>query len=153
MPDINKVGHVVLKVRDLEKSAEWYSSVLGMEIMTRAKDFPMVFLSFGKQHHDIALMKAPEGAEMGGLGLAHVAMQINGGEEKLRQLYGRLLNAGVHINHLWEHSVSRSVYFSDPDGIELEIFCERMGPEEGMEVMRGSDGGADDIELEPIFES
>ncbi|HIB13376.1 MAG TPA: glyoxalase [Dehalococcoidia bacterium] len=153
MVDINKVGHVVLKVRDLEKSAEWYSRVLGMEIMTRAKDFPMIFLSFGNQHHDIALMKAPDGAEMGGLGLAHVAMQINGGEEKLRQLYGRLLSAGVSINHVWEHSVSRSVYFLDPDGIELEIFCETMGLEQGMEVMRGSDGGAEDIELEPIFES
>ncbi len=153
MPDINKIGHVVLKVSDLEKSAEWYSNVLGMEVMTRAVDFPMIFLSFGTQHHDIALMQAREGASEGGIGLAHVAMQIDGGEEELRRLYGRLIEAGAHIDHVWEHSLSKSVYFSDPDGIELEIFCEKMNLEEGLQVMRGSDGGAEDIVLEPIFSS
>ncbi len=153
MPRINKVCHVVLKVRDVEKSADWYSKVLGMEIIVQAVDFPMIFLSFGEQHHDIALMQAEEGAESGGIGLAHVAMQIDGGEDGLRQLYGRLLEAGAKINHVWGHAISKSIYFFDPDGIELEIFCETHGLEEGKEVFRASDGGAWDIELEPIHSS
>ena len=154
MPEINKIGHVVLKVSDLEKSAEWYSRILGMEIINRAADFPMVFLTFGKQHHDIALMQAQEGAQLGGIGLAHVAMQLNGGEEELREVYGRLLEADAKMNHVWGHSVTKSLYFFDPDGNELEIFIETTHTlEEGKEVIRASDGGAWDIELEPIFPS
>ena len=153
MAQINKVGHVVLKVKDPDASAEWYRKALGMEIMTRSEEYHIVFLSFGTQHHDIALMKAPDGAQLGGIGIAHVAMQISGGVAELQQLYGRLVEAGARINHVWEHSVSKSIYFFDPDGIELEIFCEKMSPEEGREVMRQSDGGADPLELEPTFAS
>ena len=53
-------------------------------------------------------------------------MQIEGGEEELKVLYGRLLNAGARIDHTTDHGLTRSVYFFDPDGNRLEIFCEMM---------------------------
>jgi catechol-2,3-dioxygenase len=135
MAKINKVGHVVLNVKDVEASVQFYTKALGMQVM-RLREGNAAFLSFGTQHHDIALFKAPEGAEMGALGLNHIALQIDGGETELRQLYGRLIQHGAKIDHTTDHGLTHSVYFFDPDGNRLEIFCEMMTPETGMEYMR-----------------
>jgi catechol 2,3-dioxygenase len=135
MARINKVGHVVLNVKDVETSVQFYTEALGMEVM-RLREGNAAFLSFGTQHHDIALFKAPEGAEMGTLGLNHIALQINGGETELRQLYGRLIQHGAKIDHTTDHGLTHSVYFFDPDGNRLEIFCEMMDPASGMQHMR-----------------
>jgi catechol 2,3-dioxygenase len=135
MARINKVGHVVLNVKDVDASVKFYTEALGMEVM-RLREGNAAFLSFGTQHHDIALFKAPESAEMGKLGLNHIALQIEGGETELRQLYGRLMQHGAKIDHTTDHGMTHSVYFFDPDGNRLEIFCEMMDPESGMKHMR-----------------
>jgi catechol-2,3-dioxygenase len=135
MAKIKKVGHVVLGVRDPQRSIKFYTEALGMEVM-RLRDGNAAFLSFGTQHHDIALFKAPEGAEMGTLGLNHIAFQIEGGEMELRQLYGRLVQHGARVDHTTDHGMTHSVYFFDPDGNRLEIFCEMMDPEVGRQYMR-----------------
>ena len=150
MPRVNKVGHVVLNVKDVDESIKFYTEALGMELMAHNTERHMAFLSFGSQHHDIAVFKAPVGAEQGVLGLNHIAMQIEGGEEELRQLYGRLLNAGATIDHLTDHTMTHSVYFFDPDGNRLEIFCETMEMEDSIQYMRESGGTAKPMELEPI---
>ena len=82
MAKINKVGHVVLNVSDLDTSIAFYTAALGMEIMAHNTERHMVFLSFGTQHHDIALCQAPAGADRGILGINHIAMQIEGGAEE-----------------------------------------------------------------------
>ena len=125
MPRINKVGHVVLNVKDVETSVKFYTEALGMEVM-RLRENSAAFLSFGTQHHDIALFKAPEGAEMGSLGLNHIAFQIEGGETELRQLYGRLVQHGAKVDYTTDHGMTHSVYFFDPDGNRLEIFSQEM---------------------------
>jgi catechol-2,3-dioxygenase len=135
MARINKVGHVVLNVKDVEASVTFYTEALGMEVM-RLRDGNAAFLSFGTQHHDIALFKAPEGAEKGTLGLNHIALQIDGGETELRQLYGQLVQHGARIDRTTDHGMTHSVYFFDPDGNRLEIFCEMMDSEAGRKHMR-----------------
>jgi catechol-2,3-dioxygenase len=135
MARINKVGHVVLNVKDVEASVAFYTEALGMEVM-RLRDGNAAFLSFGTQHHDIALFKAPEGAEQGTLGLNHIALQVDGSETELRQLYGRLVQYGARIDRTTDHGMTHSVYFFDPDGNRLEIFCEMMDPEAGRKHMR-----------------
>jgi catechol-2,3-dioxygenase len=135
MARINKVGHVVLSVKDVEASARFYTEALGMEVM-RLREGNAAFLSFGAQHHDIALFKAPEGAEMGTLGLNHIAFQIQGGETELRQLYGRLVHQGAKVDFTTDHGMTHSVYFFDPDGNRLEIFSEVMDHEAGRKYMR-----------------
>jgi catechol-2,3-dioxygenase len=135
MARINKVGHVVLNAKDVEASVKFYTEALGMEVM-RLREGNAAFLSFGTQHHDIALFKAPEGAEMGKLGLNHIAFQIEGGETELRQLYGRLVQHGAKVDYTTDHGMTHSVYFFDPDGNRLEIFAEVMDPEAGREYMR-----------------
>jgi catechol-2,3-dioxygenase len=150
MARVNKVGHVVLNVRDLDTSVKFYTEALGMEVMAQNQERHMAFLSFGTQHHDIALFQAPEGAERGELGLNHIAMQIEGGEAELGQVYGRVVNAGARIDRTTDHGLTRSVYFFDPDGNRLEVFCEMMQPEEGLKFMRESRGMARPLEIQPV---
>ena len=150
MPKINKVGHVVLNVKDVDASIKFYTEALGMELMTHNTERQMAFLSFGSQHHDIAVCKASVGSEQGGLGLNHIAMQIEGGLEELRHLYTRLLNAGAEIQRTTEHSTTLSVYFSDPDGNRLEIFAEKWDAEEAREVLRNGGGHNEPLALEPV---
>ena len=123
-----------------------------MEVMRYDEESQMAFLSFGTQHHDIALFPLAQGVERSERGLNHIAMQIDGGEEELRKLYGRLLTEGTRIDSLIDHGETLSVYFFDPDGNGLEIFCETMTPEEAMEHIRGADV-TKPVELEPISTS
>ena len=148
MVKINKVGHVVLAVKDPEASAKWYADVLGMDIMYYNEKGKMAFLSFGTQHHDIAVVKAPEDAILGSPGISHTAMQIEGGLDELTQLYQRMKDRGVEIDFTTDHGLSKSVYFFDPDGNRLEIYCETMTTEEGIDFMRAGRAGRDPLELE-----
>lgn len=140
MTKVNKVGHVVLSVRDPEQSAKFYADALGMEIVSSNTERRSAFLSFGTQHHDIALFAAPEGAEKGNLGLNHIALQIEGGVDELQELHQKLVDMGVKIDRLSEHGITTSVYFFDPDENRIEIFCEMMDTKEGLEYMRQRDG-------------
>ena len=148
MARINKIGHVVLNVRDAEASVKFYTEALGMEVMTHNPERGMAFLSFGTQHHDIAVFQVPEGAERGQLGLNHIAMQIEGGLKELRELHQRLSEHGARIDQLVDHGVTSSVYFLDPDGNRLEIFCEMLEMEEARRQMRKGAGGAQPLVLE-----
>ena len=126
MIQVNKVGHVVLNSRDVETSVKFYTEALGMEVVSFRSERPSAFLSFGTQHHDIALFQASEGAEQGQLGLNHIALQIEGGVQELKALHQRLLDIGVQVDRISDHGITQSVYFFDPDGNRLEIFCEMM---------------------------
>ena len=148
MVKINKVGHVVLAVKDPEASAKWYSDILGMDIMYYNEKGKMAFLSFGTQHHDIAVVKAPEDATLGSPGISHTALQIEGGLDELKELYQRMKGKGVEIDFTTDHGLSKSVYFFDPDGNRLEVFCETMTTEEGIDYMRAGKAGRDPLELE-----
>jgi catechol 2,3-dioxygenase len=126
MAKINKVGHVVLGCRDPQASIKFYTETLGMELVNFNQELQMVFFSFGDQHHDIAVIKVPDDQPVGSSGLSHTALQIEGGEAELRELYQRLKSHGVKVEFAAEHFLTKSVYFFDPDGNRLEIFCEAM---------------------------
>jgi catechol 2,3-dioxygenase len=149
MARINKVGHVVLAVRNPEASAKFYVEALGMELMRFMPEFQMAFLSFGTRDHDIALIKAPEDAPLGSQGLSHTALEIEGGEEELRQLYRRLLDYGARVEFTADHGLSKSLYFFDPDGNRLELFFPTMESDQAMDFMRHGRAGLDPYELTP----
>ena len=79
-------------------------------------------------------------------GLAHTALEIDGGQEQLQELYEKLKRYGATVEFTADHILTRSVHFFDPDGNRLEIppppppppFCEMMDPEAGREHMRQS---------------
>jgi catechol 2,3-dioxygenase len=149
MARINKVGHVVLAVRNPEASAKFYVEALGMELMRFMPEFQMAFLSFGTRDHDIALIKAPEDAPLGSQGLSHTALEIEGGEEELRQLYRRLLDHGARVEFTADHGLSKSLYFFDPDGNRLELFFPTMESDQALDFMRHGRAGLDPYALTP----
>ena len=148
MTEINKVAHVVLNVADVEASMRFYADALGMEIVVHRAERQMAFLSFGAQHHDIALFGAPEGAKRGELGLNHIAFQITGGIEELKELNQRLLGQGFEVEDLVDRGITKSLHLRDPDGNRLELFCEVMEPEAAKEYIRGNRAGSKPLTLE-----
>ena len=122
-----KLGHIVLRVRDLERSKRFYTEVLGLR---QTGEIPGVMAFFSTQSntdsHDLAIMRlgpdAP-GPDPRRVGLYHFAYQVES-EEALAQAYHTLQEAGVSIVGTGDHGVSKGIYLLDPDGIEIEITYE-----------------------------
>ena len=131
MASIKKVGHVVLGVRDPERSIAFYTGVLGMELVKFLDGMQMAFFSFGERDHDIAVIKVPDDQPVGSAGLAHTALEIDGGLEALRAFHDRLMSHGVRVEFTADHVLTKSIYFFDPDGNRLEIFSQEMAPAVG----------------------
>jgi catechol 2,3-dioxygenase len=122
---IKKVGHVVLKCQDLEKARQFYVDVLGM---TLAKFDPNrgMFLRFNDYHHDIAIFKTGPDADppkQNQVGLVHVALVVDD-LDTVKAWYAKLKAKGVPIVGTADHAVTNSMYFKDPEGNTLEIYCE-----------------------------
>ena len=126
MAKIKKVGHVVLGVRDPARSVKFYTEVLGMELVKVLDDMQMAFFSFGERDHDIAVIKVPDEQPVGSSGLAHTALEIEGDQEQLRELYERLKRYGARVEFTADHVLTKSVCFFDPDGNRLEIFSQEL---------------------------
>jgi catechol 2,3-dioxygenase len=124
---VSKVGHVVLKVSSLDTALSFYSGVLGLTEVAR-RDFgegPMVFLSTGNSHHDIALVEAGGGpGGSGSLGLHHVALKVGDSVANLAEVKRDLDANGVPVHMVLDHRVSQGIYVSDPDGNLLELYVD-----------------------------
>jgi catechol 2,3-dioxygenase len=124
---VSKVGHVVLKVRNLDTALTFYAGVLGLQEVAR-RDFgegPMVFLSTGNSHHDIALVEADQDSGTPGqLGLHHMALKVGDSLATLSEVKKDLDAAGVPVHMILDHRVSQGIYVSDPDGNLLELYVD-----------------------------
>ena len=138
MTKIKKVGHVVLGVRDPKRSIAFYTEALGMELVKFLDEMQMAFFSFGERDHDIAVIKVPDDQPVGSAGLAHTALEIEGGVEELRSLHDRLRSHGVRVEFTADHVLTKSVYFFDPDGNRLEIFSQEMTAAVGKEYLHSA---------------
>lgn len=134
-----KIGHVHLKVADLDRSLRFYRDVLGFEI-TQRYGSQAVFLSAGGYHHHIGLntwesaggQPPPEGTT----GLFHIAI-LYPDRASLADALRRLTAAGITLDGASDHGVSEALYLRDPDENGVELYCDR--PES--EWPRTSDGG------------
>src|SRR2546426_9006002 len=115
MIQARKLGHVVLKVRDAGTSRDFYTRTLGLKVAHEDLERGAVFLSFGKEHHDLALFQLATGETPGATqpGLHHMAWQL-GDFEELQAAYRELKAIGIPVESTVEHNVTRSVYFRDP---------------------------------------
>ena len=116
----------MLRVRDLERSLGFYRDTLGLKEVARYGP-RMVFLSCGANHHDLALQEIGKGAPSpnpGAVGLYHLAFKVGDDVRDLVEMKARLEGAGVQILGASDHTVSKSLYVMDPDGIEIELYID-----------------------------
>jgi len=121
---VAKVGHVVLRVSDLERALGFYSGVLGLREVAR-RDFgegPMVFLSSGNSHHDIALVET--GTVARGNNLHHFALKVGDSLDELAEVKRTLAANHVAIHIALDHHVSQGLYVSDLDGNLIELYVD-----------------------------
>ena len=146
MIQARKLGHVVLKVRDAGTSRDFYTRTLGLKVAHEDLERGTVFLSFGKEHHDLALFQLASGETPGPTqpGLHHMAWQLASFEE-LKAAYQELKAIGVPVESTVEHNVTRSVYFPDPDGNRVELYCDMT--DDGFETMRTVGPRRDHLDL------
>jgi catechol 2,3-dioxygenase len=122
-----RIGHVHLKVADLERAIAFYRDVLGFEL-TQRYGAQGVFLSAGGYHHHIGLntWESLGGAPppRGSAGLYHFAI-LYPDRASLADALRRVLAAGVELEGAADHGVSEAIYLRDPDGNGVELYCDR----------------------------
>ena len=128
MMQLKEIGHVLLRVLDLERSKKFYSEVLGFQILEEDPEHGGTFMALPGQSHAIDLFQAQdiEAAERqtpGVRGLGHIAFRVET-EEALKDANATLREHGVEITRTIDHVSQKSVYFHDPDGNTLEIYYE-----------------------------
>jgi catechol 2,3-dioxygenase len=135
------VGHVHLKVADLDRAIRFYSGVLGFDVMQRMGD-SAAFLSAGGYHHHIGLntweSRGGKPPPAGATGLYHVAFLFPT-RSALAGALRRAIDAGIPLDGAADHGVSEALYLRDPDDNGVELYCDR--PREAWP--RDADGGVD----------
>ncbi len=125
------IGHVHLKVADLDRAIAFYESVMGFEL-TQRYGSQAAFLSAGGYHHHIGLntwqSRGGPAPAPGTTGLFHVAFLYPDRQAMARTLK-QVIDAGVPIDGAADHGVSEAVYFRDPDGNGIEIYRDRPAAE------------------------
>lgn len=139
--EIKELGHIVLYVRDIERSASFYRDVLGWRQIVpdpaqgqngRAR-VPMAAFSApsGRTHHELLLIEVgpdaaaqPQGRRVG---LYHFGLKVGDSDDELREAVARLQETGTPILGASDHTVSHSLYIADPDGNEIELYVDVPG--------------------------
>ncbi len=116
-----RLGHVHLKVCDLDRSVAFYESALGLSVTERRAD--VAYLASGARHHDLALRAVGNASGPGsGIGVSHVAWEVRS-PAALRDAYDRLRGMDVDASAV-DHGISKALYFEDPDGNEVELYLD-----------------------------
>ncbi len=133
------VGHVHLKVADLDRALAFYHGVLGFEVMARMGN-QAAFVAAGGYHHHIGLntweSRGGDPPPRGSTGLYHVAIRYPTRGD-LARAARRVLEAGIPLDGAADHGVSEAIYLRDPDQNGIELYTDR--PRE--EWPRTADGG------------
>jgi catechol 2,3-dioxygenase len=121
------IGHVHLKVADLDRALDFYCGVLGFELQQRIGD-EAAFVSAGGYHHHIGLntwhSKGASPPPARSTGLFHVAIRYPD-RHSLADALRRLSDAGVALSGASDHGVSEALYLSDPDDNGIELYRDR----------------------------
>lgn len=128
----NGLYHAVLYVKDLQRSVAFYRDLLGFEPIGDAFGGKAQAFRGGdhRTHHELLLIEvgdAPHPGRGRRLGLYHLGIKVGDSLEKLADAKKELLDAGVTIKGESDHTVTWSLYVLDPDGNELELYCDNPG--------------------------
>jgi catechol 2,3-dioxygenase len=135
--EVKELGHIVLYVRDLDRSVRFYRDVLGWRQILPADGegmgFPAAAFSSasGRTHHELLLIDV--GPDAAGLppgrrvGLYHFGLKVGDTDDDLRDAVARLEATGTPILGASDHTVTHSLYIADPDGNEIELYIDVPG--------------------------
>ncbi|GAC1350279.1 MAG: VOC family protein [Ktedonobacteraceae bacterium] len=147
MPYTTEIGHAHLKVRNLERSIDFYTRFLNLHETERV-DNAYAFLTAGTFHHDIALQRVEPDAPQPPLhatGLYHVAFEVPD-RRSFAEAYRTLTEAGVPVATV-DHFISWAMYFDDPDGNGLEIYCDSRHMPAGRQLWHGQNASLDEAPI------
>jgi catechol 2,3-dioxygenase len=122
---VRSLGHVVIKVRNQQRAEAFYNGLLGIPIAARYPQMSATFFTLGN-HHDFAVVAIGDDAEdppAKSAGLLHVAFNIGDSIDELREARVKLEDAGLKVEAR-DHTVSKSIYFNDPDGNCIELYVD-----------------------------
>jgi catechol 2,3-dioxygenase len=127
VPALTRIGHVHLKVADLERALDFYCGLLGFEVMARYGT-QAAFISAGGYHHHIGLntwySEGAPAASQHGVGLFHTAI-LYPKRKDLATILNRLLKAEYPLSGASDHGVSEALYLNDPDNNGVELYWDR----------------------------
>jgi catechol 2,3-dioxygenase len=127
IPRNTRIGHVHLKVTDLERALQFYRDLLGFEVQQLLGD-SAAFISAGGYHHHIGLStwhsKGAEPAPVRAAGLYHTAI-LYPERKDLALIVKRLFNAGYPLTGASDHGVSEAIYLNDPDQNGVELYWDK----------------------------
>ncbi len=131
---VRELGHLVLYVRDVERSATFYRDVLGWrQIIPEPGQQPVGVAAFssGRTHHELLLIEVgadaaaiPQGRRVG---LYHFGLNVGDNDDDLRAAVAAVQAAGATVVGASDHTVTHSVYILDPDGNEIELYVDVPG--------------------------
>ena len=128
---VQELGHVVLYVHDLERSAAFYRDVLGFKQISRPSTFPAAAFSAGRTHHELLLIEVgsdatpiPAGRRVG---MYHFGLKVGDTDDELRAALATLETNGVTVVGAGDHGFTHSLYLLDPDGNEIELYVDVPG--------------------------
>jgi catechol 2,3-dioxygenase len=144
---IKRTGHLVLKVKDLERSKKFFTGVLGLPVVGEAPNGMLFFSPDVKEnHHLLAIRQAEEGSRMPAaedVGMEHVAYEL-GSFADLQEAYRIFKENNVKLRYVVFHGITKSIYFYDPDGNMLEVYC-NVPPEEYRKTVKNPYGLYGDV--------
>ncbi len=127
IPDATSIGHVHLKVADIDRALQFYRDLLGFAVTQWYGD-SAVFLSAGGYHHHIGLntwhSKNAAPAPVRAAGLYHVAI-LYPTQKDLAAIVQRLMEEQYPLTGASDHGVSKAIYLNDPDGNGVELYWDR----------------------------
>ena len=127
IPSQTRIGHVHLKVSDIEQSLKFYRDILGFEI-TQRYGSSAVFISAGGYHHHIGLntwhSKGAGPAPVNAVGLYHTAI-LYPSKKDLAEIVKQLIAVKYPLTGASDHGVSLAIYLNDPDGNGVELYWDR----------------------------
>lgn len=124
---MTELGHIVLYVRSLAHSLAFYRDAVGLQLIGSVFNGRAAVLSGGRSHHELLLIEqgdAPGPLAGRRLGLYHVGWKVGDSRDELRAVKARLEALDIEIEGMSDHTVSQSLYLSDPDGNEVELFVD-----------------------------
>ncbi|HVX23483.1 MAG TPA: VOC family protein [Acidimicrobiales bacterium] len=131
---VKELGHLVLYIRDVRRSADFYRDVLGWrQIIPGPGEAPVGVAAFsgGRTHHELLLIEVGADAQAvpagRRVGLYHFGLKVGDDDDDLREALRRVQAAGATVVGASDHLVTHSVYVEDPDGNEIELYVDVPG--------------------------